>query len=154
MSASIPWYSRANTREFGIPPFSKPPSTTFTSQAVEYDLDDSQVKTLEWQGRTFYVTAKQNAIATLRNTYSVWSLMEEGQLQQLENHVGDFVNNYTSEVLITGIIRRHSKSALMASMTLTMDANQKLDRFQTLACLKYIVFHMLEQHSACVQNTI
>ena len=85
---------------------------------------------MEWQGRTFYVTVKENAIATLRDAYSVWSLMEDGQLQQLVNHVGNFVNNYTSEVLKIGIIRRHSKSALMASMTLTRDANHDLDRFQ------------------------
>jgi len=33
-----------------------------------------------------------------------------------------------------GIIRRHSKSALMAGMTLTMNANHDLNRFQSLAC--------------------
>ena len=40
--------------------------------------------------------------------------------------MGDFVNNYT--------IRRHSKSALLAGMNLTMNANYDLDRFQSLAC--------------------
>jgi hypothetical protein len=74
---------------------------------------------------------KESAIATLRNTYSVRSLMEDGQLHQLVNHVDDFIHNYTSDVFKIGIIRRHSKSA---GMTLTMDANHDLDRFQSLAC--------------------
>ena len=60
--------------------------------------------------------------------------MEDGQLQLLVRHVGDFVNNYTAEVFKMGIIRRHSKSALMAGMNLTMNANHDLDRFQSLAC--------------------
>ena len=41
--------------------------------------------------------------------------MEDGQLQLLLHHVGDFVNNYTG-------------------MTLTINANHDLDRFQSLAC--------------------
>ena len=60
--------------------------------------------------------------------------MEDGQLQLLVHHVGDFVNNYTADVFKIGIIRRHSKSALLAGMTLTMNANHDLDRFQSLAC--------------------
>ena len=60
--------------------------------------------------------------------------MEDGQLQLLVHHVGDFVNNYTAEVFKLGIIRRHSKSALLAGMNLTMNANHDLDRFQSLAC--------------------
>ena len=60
--------------------------------------------------------------------------MEDGQLQLLVHHVGDFVNNYTADVFKMGIIRRHSKSALLAGMNLTMNANHDLDRFQSLAC--------------------
>lgn len=60
--------------------------------------------------------------------------MEEGQLQQLIQHVGDFVNNYTSEAFKLGIIRRHSKSALLAGMTLAMNTAHGLDRLQSLAC--------------------
>ena len=99
-----------------------------SAHPIDYDSDDSQVKkktkvtALEWQGET------------LRNTFSVRTLMEDGQLQLLVHHVGDFVNNYTAEVFKMGIIRRHSKSALMAGMNLTMNANHDLDRFQSLAC--------------------
>ena len=60
--------------------------------------------------------------------------MEDGQLQFLVNHVGDFANNYTAEIFKTGIIKRHSKSALLAGMTLTMNADHDLDRLQSLAC--------------------
>ena len=59
--------------------------------------------------------------------------MEDGQLQLLVHHVGDFVNNYIAEVFKMGIIRRHSNSALLAGMNLTMNANHNLDRFQSLA---------------------
>jgi hypothetical protein len=107
---------------------------------LDYDSDDSQVKkktkvaAVEWQGKTFYVTGKESALTTLRDTFSVRTLMEDGQLQLLVHHVGDFVNNYTADIFKMGIIRHHSKSALMAGMTLTMTANHDLDRFQSLAC--------------------
>jgi hypothetical protein len=92
---------------------------------TDYDSDDSQVKkkikvaTLDWQGQTFYVTGKESALNILRETYSVRALMEDGQLQLLVQHVGDYVNNYTADVFKMGIIRRHSKSALLAGMNLT-----------------------------------
>jgi hypothetical protein len=89
---------------------------------------------LEYNGQTFYVTGKESALHILRETYSVRSLMEDGQLQLLVHHVGDFVNNYTADVFKLGIIRRHSKSALLAGMTLTLNANHDLDRFKSLAC--------------------
>jgi hypothetical protein len=77
---------------------------------TDYDSDDSQVKkkikvaTLDWQGQTFYVTGKESALHVLRDTYSVRTLMEDGQLQLLVQHVGDFVNNYTADVFKMGII--------------------------------------------------
>jgi hypothetical protein len=76
---------------------------------TDYDSDDSQVKkkikvaTLEWQGQTFYVTDKESALNILRETYSVRTLMEDGQLQLLVQHVGDFVNNYTADVFKMGV---------------------------------------------------
>lgn len=111
-----------------------------TSPAVEYDSDDSQVKkrikvaSMDWQGQTFYITGKESVITILRDTYSVRTLMEDGQLQLLVNHVGDFANNYTADNFKTGIIKRHSKSALLAGMTLTLNTDHDLDRLQSLAC--------------------
>ena len=102
--------------------------------AVEYDSDDSQVKkkikvaSMDWQGQTYYVTGKESVIAILRDTSSVRTLMEDGQLQLLVNHVGDFANNYTADNFKTGIIKRHSKSALLAGMTLTLNTDHDLDR--------------------------
>ena len=66
-----------------------------TSQAVEYDSDDSQVKkrkkvaSVEWHGQTFYIIGKESVINKLRDTYSVRTLMEDGQLQLLVNHDND-----------------------------------------------------------------
>ena len=118
------------------------PSGSFT-QPNDYDSDDSQVKTimtrrsddsLEWQGQTFCITGKESALHILRDTFSVRSVMKDGQLQLLVHHVGDFVNNYTADVFKMCIIPRHAKSALLAGMNLNMNANHDLDRFQSLAC--------------------
>ena len=55
--------------------------------AVEYDSDDSQVKkkikvaSMDWQGQTYYITGKESVIVILRDTSSVRTLMEDGQLQ-------------------------------------------------------------------------
>jgi hypothetical protein len=133
-SAAGQGHSRATSINSAI--VATPAGAGSTSQRVDYDSDDSQVKkktkvaALEWHGKTFYVTGKESAINILRDTFSVRTLMEEGQLQHLVNHVGDFVNNYTSDIFKTG----HSKSALMAGMNLTATANHDLDRFQSLAC--------------------
>jgi len=91
-----------------------------TAPAVDYNSDDSQVKKrikvayMDWQGQTFYITAKESVITILRDTYSVRTHMEDGQLQLLVNHVGDFAYNYTAENFKTGLIKRHSKSALLS----------------------------------------
>jgi hypothetical protein len=130
--------SRANA--LSVPVVVQPTGARSSSQTVEYDSDDSQVKkkikvaSLEWQGQTFYIIGKESVINILRDTYSVRSLMEEGQQPILVNHVGDFVNNYTSDVYKTGIVRRHSKSALLAGMTLTTNADHDLDWLQSLVC--------------------
>jgi hypothetical protein len=111
-----------------------------STPAVNYDSDDSQVRkkikvaSMEWQGQTFYITGKESVLIILRDTHSVRTLMEVGQLQLLINHVGDFANNYTADNFRTGIIKRHSKSALLAGMTLTFNTDHDLDRFQSLAC--------------------
>ena len=112
-----------------------PNDSSFAVQPVDYDSNDSQVKkktkvaALDYNRQTFYVTGKESALHILRDTYSVRSLMEDGQLQLLVHHVGDFVNNYTADVFKTGIIRRHSKADLLAGMNLTMHGNHDLDRF-------------------------
>jgi hypothetical protein len=69
---------------------------------------------MDWQGQTFYITAKESVITILRDTYSVRTHMEDDQLQLLVNHVGDFAYNYTAENFKTGLIKRHSKSALLS----------------------------------------
>jgi DNA polymerase III delta subunit len=82
---------------------------------------------MEGQGQTFYITGKESVINVLRDTYSVRTLMEDGQLQLLIKHVGDFANNYTADTFKTGIIKRHSKSALLAGMTLQLTTDHDLE---------------------------
>ena len=62
---------------------------------------------MDWQGQTYYITGKESVIVILRDTSSVRTLMEDGQLQLLINHVGDVANNYTADNFKTGIIKRH-----------------------------------------------
>ena len=90
--------------------------------------------------------------------------MEDGQLQLLVNHVGDFANNYTADNFKTGIIKRNSKSALSAGMTLTLNTDHDLDRLQSLACFtmkelqdnlffqKYAFPDARTQYSLCVEH--
>ena len=54
---------------------------------------------MDWQGQTYYVTGKESVIVILRDTSSDRTLMEDGQLQLLVNHMGDFANNYTADNL-------------------------------------------------------
>ena len=135
-SDTAPGTQRVATR---VPTTVAQPTDSFVP-TFDYDSDDSQVKkktkvsALEWQGQTFYITGKESAFHILRDTFSVRSLMEDGQLQLLVHHVGDFVNNYTADIFKAGILRRNAKSAVLAGMTLTMNANHDLDRFQSLAC--------------------
>ena len=90
--------------------------------------------------------------------------MKDGQLQLLVNHVGDFANNYTADNFKTGIIKRHSKSALLAGMTLTLNTDHDLDRLQSLACYgikelldnlyfqKYAFSDARTQYSLCAEH--
>ena len=75
---------------------------------------------------------------TLRISQSVRALMEPQQLEQLIDHVGNLVNNYTPAEFKHGILPEQSKSDLVAGMILTMTAHHDLDRLQALACFGLI----------------
>ena len=127
-----------------------------TLPAVEYDSDDSQVKkkikvaSMDWQGQTYYITGKESVIVILRDISSVRTLMEDGQLQLLINHVGDVANNYTADNFKTDIIKRHSKSALLAVMTLTLNTDHDLQ--ENLFFQKYAFPDARTQYSLCAEH--
>ena len=83
---------------------------------------------MDWQGQTFYITGKESVIATLRDTSSVRTLMEDGQFWSTTWEI-------SSTIIQPTILRlASSKSALLAGMTLTLNTDHDLDRLQSLAC--------------------
>ena len=57
-----------------------------------------RVATLWYEDKDYRVLGKESVIKILRETQSVRTLMEDGQLELLVRHEGNFVNNYTKEV--------------------------------------------------------
>jgi hypothetical protein len=104
------------------------------------DSDDSQVRrqvkvsTVQWAGKKFSVTGKESSFRILRDTQSVRTLMCDNQLEDLVKHVGNFVHNYTSKVFREGILKQQSLSAISAGMSLVININHDLVRFQSIAC--------------------
>ena len=83
---------------------------------------------MDWQGQTFYITGKESVIATLRDTSSVRTLMEDGQFWSTTWEI-------SSTIIQPTILRlASSKSVLLAGMTLTLNTDHDLDRLQSLAC--------------------
>lgn len=115
------------------------PRATLTDD-YDNDSDNSQVKkktkiaAVEWRGKAFYVTGKENALHILRATQSIRIMMVDDQLDKLVIQVGNYVNHFTSENFKLGIFRQQSKSALLAGMTLQVNADHDLHRYQQLAC--------------------
>ena len=77
--------------------------TSRDTQSTDSDSEDSQVRkrvkisTIEYQGKDFHVTGKENVLSILRDTHSIRTMMEVGQLEKLMQHEGNFVNHYTPE---------------------------------------------------------
>ena len=117
-------------------------STTRTTQESpsDSDSDDLQVRkqvkvsTVEWAGKKFSVTGKESSLRILRDTQSVRTMMCDTQLEELVKHVGNFVHNYTAKVFREGILRQQSVSAVSAGMSLVININHDLVRFQSIAC--------------------
>lgn len=134
--ASTPahWNART-TQSIGNQPTHLPATLT-----DGYDSDDSQVKkktkiaAVEYHDKAFYVKGKENALHILRAAQSIRIMIVEGQMDKLIMHVGNYVNNFTPENFRIGIFRQQSKSALLAGMSLQVNADHDLHRFQQLAC--------------------
>ena len=93
-----------------------------------------KVVKLRYEGEDFEVLGKESVIKILRETQSVRTLMEDGQLELLMRHDGNFVNNYTKEVFRAGILRQHSLATVHTGMTLLVSENHDLLRFKSLVC--------------------
>ena len=125
------------------PPFSPqaPSSTAITqAQATDYDSDDSDVNAMvkiaqvHYEGKQYPVLGKESVMKILRDTQSVRALMETGQLEKLVRHEGNFVNNYTPSVFRAGLLRQTSLASIQIGITLIVNDNHDLIRFQSLVC--------------------
>jgi hypothetical protein len=67
--------------------------------------------------------------------------MENGQIVKLTSGVGNYVNNYTSEILLKGILRQSVVSATLSGMQLHAPINYAILRFKEL-----VWFDMSELH--------
>ncbi len=93
-----------------------------------------KVVKLKYDGEEYDVLGKESVIKILRETQSVRTLMDDGQLELLVRHEGNFVNNYTKEVFRAGILRQHSLATVHIGMTLLVNENHDLLRFKSLVC--------------------
>ena len=60
------------------------------------------------------------------------TLMEDGHIEKLLAGFGNYVNNYTSEILMKGILRQTLISATLSGMQLHAPQNFALLRFKQL----------------------
>ena len=117
-----------------------PVAAVLPTVTTDYDSDDSEqrkmvkVATLQYEGEEFRVLGKESVIKILRETQSVRTLMEHGQLELLVRHEGNFANHYTKEVFRAGILRQHSLATIHVGMTLLVNDNHDLLRFKALVC--------------------
>ena len=123
-----------------VAPQPAPVTPAAPATATGYASDDSEeqkmvkVVKLRYGGDDFEVLGKESVIKILRETQSVRTLMEDGQLELLVRHDGNYVNNYTKEVFRAGILRQHSLATVHTGMTLLVSENHDLLRFKSLVC--------------------
>ena len=100
-------------------------------QASVKRLKDSQVVV---DGKTYRVQDKTSVYTILIAFASMCTLMEDGHIEKLLAGFGNYVNNYTSEILILmkGILRQTLVSATLSGMQLHVPQNFALLRFKQL----------------------
>ena len=94
-------------------------------------LKDSQV---EVDGKTYRVQGKTSVYTIIIAFASMCTLMEDGHIEKLAGF-GNYDNNYTSEILMNGILRQTLVSATLSGMQLHAPQNFVLLRFKHLVWL-------------------
>ena len=123
-----------------VAPQPAPVTVAVPAQGAGYDSDDSEarkmvrVNKLQYDGKEYQALGKESVVKLLRDTQSVRTLMEDGQLELLVRHDGNYVNNYTKDVFRAGILRQHSLATAHTGMSLLVSENHDLLRFKSLVC--------------------
>ena len=99
-------------------------------QASVKRLKDSQI---EVEGKMYRVQGKTSVYTTIIAFTSMCTLMEDGHIDKLLAACGNYVNNYTSELLMKGILRQTILSATLSGMQLHAPQNFALLRFKQLS---------------------
>ena len=121
-----------------------PPTTTLQAhrksnikQDSDSDDDDTAVrvirdKEVEVGGKRYRVQGKGTYHNILIATASMRTLMEDGQLEKLTAYHGNYVHNYTAEVLLKGILRQTTLQSTLSGMQMHAPPNHALKRLQQL----------------------
>jgi hypothetical protein len=95
-------------------------------QASVKRLKDSQV---EVEGKTYRVQGKTSVYSIIIAFTSMCTLMDDGHIDKLLAGCGNYVNNYTSEIQMKGILRQTLVSTTLSGMQLHAPQNFTLFRF-------------------------
>ena len=101
-------------------------------------LKDSQI---EVGGKTYRVQGKNSVYTLIIAFASMCTLMEDGHIEKLLAGFGNYVNNYTSEILMKGILRQTVVSATLSGMQLHAPQNFALLRFKQLVWFELSPLH-------------
>jgi hypothetical protein len=101
-------------------------------------VKDSEVHV---DGKIYRVQGKTAVYSIIIASTTMCTLMENGQIVKLTSGVGNYVNNYTPEILLKGILRQSVVSATLSGMQLHAPINYAILRFKEL-----VWFDMSELH--------
>lgn len=115
----------------------------------DIDSDDStdvQVKRVRdsevhVDGKSYRVQGKTTVYSIIIVSSSMCTLMEDGQIAKLTSGVGNYVNNYTPEILLKGILLQSAVSATLSGMQLHAPINYAILRLKEL-----VWFDLTELH--------
>ena len=114
-------------------------------QASVKRLKDSQV---EVEGKTYRVQGKTSVYTIIIAFASMCTLMEDGHIEKLLAGFGNYVNNYTSEILMKRILWQTLVSATLSGMQLHAPQNFALLQFKQLVSLTIRMLALLSQYSS------
>ena len=121
---------------------SLPPTNTLqvhrkSHRKQDSDSDDNDAavkvirdKVVEVDGKRYRVQGKGTYHNILIATASMRTLMEDGQLEKRTAYHGNYVHNYTAEVLLKGILRQTTLQSTLSGMQIHATPNHALKRLQ------------------------
>ena len=124
-----------------IRPRDEDTDSVYSRQASVKRLKDSQVKV---ESKTYRVQGKTSVYTIIIIAFtSMCTLMEDGHIEKLLAGFGNYGNNYTSEILMKGILRQTLVSATLSGM--------QLQNFAQLRFKQLLWFDLTQLHDKVFQ---